>query len=190
MRRARAADAAAVARLIEPGFARFIAPDLGSAGRVAFRLYVTEKSLRIRLAQGVVAWCALPATGGPPLLGYAELRGPAGRPSGTDHLSLLFTAVEYQGRGIARTLLEAVTDHLANAEPAVTALTVNASAHAVPIYERLGFRPTEPATDSDGILATPMRLAFNPAAASAALPAHSPAASNARSAADRAAPEP
>jgi len=190
VRRARSADAAAVARLIEPGFARFIAPELGSAGRVAFRLYVTEKALRIRLARGVVAWCAVSKTDDPPFAGYAELSGPAGRPAGTDHLTLLFTAVEQQGRGIARSLLATVIDHLRHAHPPVTSLTVNASAYAVPIYRRLGFRTTDPATESDGILATPMRLSLDPASPSAASPGRPPAASSARSAADRAAPEP
>jgi GNAT superfamily N-acetyltransferase len=153
--RAAAADAAAIARLIEPGFARFIAPTLGAVGRVAFRLYVTEKALRTRLQQGAVAWCALhEATA----VGYAELRGRDGRPDGIDHLTLLFTAVEHQGQGIARCLMRTVRAHLAAADPPVGELTVNASAHALPIYARLGFHPTAAAGELDGIVATPMRL--------------------------------
>lgn len=188
VRRARSAEAAAIAQLIEPAFARFIACELGSVDRVAFRLYNTEKALRIRLALGVVAWCAELETGDPRLVGYAELHGPAGRPPGTDHLSLLFTAVEHQGRGIARALLGAVTAHLQSLEPLVTVLTVNASAYAVPIYERLGFRPTTPTEPLDAVAATPMRLALKPASPSAASPGPPPAASSARSASDRAAP--
>jgi len=132
----------------------------------------------------------VPETGDPPLVGYAELRGPADQRPGTDHLSLLFTAIEQQGRGIARALLAAVTGHLWHADPPVTSLTVNASAYAVPIYQRLGFHSTDPASESDGILATPMRLSLAPASSSAASPGRPPAASSARSAADRAAPEP
>ena len=153
--RAAAADAAAIARLIEPGFARFIAPTLGDVGRVAFRLYVTEKALRGRLEQGAVAWCAsLEAT----TVGYAELRGRDGRPDGIDHLTLLFVGIDHQGRGIARRLIQTARAHLAAADPPVGELTVNASAYALPIYARLGFRPTAAAGELDGIVATPMRL--------------------------------
>ncbi len=158
VRRADRADAGAVARLIEPAFVRFIAPTLSTVGQVAFRLYVTEKALRARLGEGAVAWCATPRDEAA-LLGYAELRGRDGAPDGLDHLTLLFTAVEHQGQGIARRLLAAVTGHLAGADPPVTSLTVNASAYAVPIYERLGFVRSAAATEAAGIVATPMLLA-------------------------------
>lgn len=158
VRRADIADARAVARLIEPAFVRHIAPTLSTVGQVAFRLYVTEKALRDRLGVGAVAWCATPDQGAG-LLGYAELRGRDGAADGIDHLTLLFTAVEHQGQGIARRLLAAVISHLAAADPPVTSLTVNASAYAVPIYQRLGFVRSAAATEFDGIVATPMRLA-------------------------------
>ncbi len=166
--RAEPGDARAIARLIEPGFARFIAPTLSLVGQVAFRMYVTEKALRCRLQEGAVAWCALEAAA---VVGYAELRGRDGRPDGVDHLTLLFTAVEHQGRGIARRLLETVTAHLRAADPPVDALTVNASAHALPAYQRLGFRATGAAGELDGIVATPLRLDLTPASPSAASPA-------------------
>ena len=182
VRRAAPADAAAIARLIEPGFARFIAPTLGDVGRVAFRLYVTEKALRTRLEQGAVAWCAMhEATA----VGYAELGCRDGRPDGIDHLTLLFTAVEHQGRGIARCLMRTVTAHLLAADPPVGDLTVNASAYALPLYARLGFHPTAAKGELDGIVATPMRLVLSPASPSAASPTPPPAASSARTAADR-----
>lgn len=157
------ADAGAIARLIEPGFARHIAPVLGQVGRVAFRLYVTEKALRQRLDTGAVGFCARQSEA---LVGYAELRGRDGRIDGLDHLTLLFVAVDLQGRGIARCLLDAVRGRLAVARPPVTDLTVNASAYAVPVYHRLGFRPTGGAGEFDGIVATPMRLELDPARAS------------------------
>jgi GNAT superfamily N-acetyltransferase len=177
--RAEPADARKIARLIEPGFARFIAPTLSLVGQVAFRMYVTEKALRERLQQGAVAWCAIEAGD---YLGYAELRGRDGRPNGIDHLTLLFTSVEHQGRGIARRLLETATVHLRSADPPVDELTVNASAFALPVYERLGFVPTAAASEFDGIVATPMRLELSPALPSAASPARRPGANSARNA--------
>ncbi len=157
--RAGPVDARAIARLIEPAFARFIAPELGEVGRVAFRLFVTEKALRHRLEQGAVAFRA---TLDHALAGYAELRGRNGRVDGIDHLALLFVDVDLQGRGVARHLLETVKEHVAAADPPVADLTVNASAYAVPAYRRLGFRPTGGASELQDILATPMRLELEP----------------------------
>jgi len=159
LRRADIADARLVARLIEPGFARFVAPMLGLAGQVAFRMYVTERALRERLRDGAVAWCAETVEDEPTLVGYAELRGPAGREPGTLHLTLLFTHVDWHRHGVARRLLGAVTEHLLAADPPARQLTVNASAYATPIYERLGFVPGGENTEGeDGIIASPMRL--------------------------------
>jgi GNAT superfamily N-acetyltransferase len=160
VRRAEVADARAVARLIEPAFVRFIAPSLSTVGQVAFRLYVTDKALRARLRDGAVAWCAV-SRDDAELRGYAELRGSDGSTGGSDHLTLLFTGVEHQGRGIARRLLEVAVTHLRLAEPPVEALTVNASAYALPIYERLGFVRTSDAAEFDGIAATPMRFTLS-----------------------------
>ena len=166
LRRATAADARGVARLIEPGFARFVASDFGIAGQVAFRMYVTERALRERLGAGAIAWCAETCEDEPALVGYAELRGPAGRPSGTLHLTLLFTHVDWHGHGIARRLLGAVTEHLLAADPPVHRLTVNASAYARPIYARLGFDTEgDDLIGEDGISGSPMRLDLDPSAA-------------------------
>lgn len=164
VRRAEVDDARAVARLIEPAFVRFIAPTLSTVGQVAFRLYVTEKALRARLRDGAAAWCATWSDMSE-LCGYAELRGSDGSTAGIDHLTLLFTSVEHQGKGIARRLLDVVVTHLRHAEPPVAALTVNASTHALPIYERLGFERTSEAVEQDGIAATPMCRLLSPPSA-------------------------
>ena len=154
--RARPADSAALARMIDESFARFVAPSLGNVTRVAIRLFMTERALRKRLEQGCVGWCAVmttangsPAPVGAEPVGYAELRGRDGRVDGIDHLSLLFTAVDRQGQGIARRLMRVVEAHLLQADPPVRELTVHASEYAVPIYERLGFAKVSP----DGTLA-------------------------------------
>ncbi len=162
IRRAIGADAAALARLIEPAFVRFIAPTLSSVHRVAFRLYVTERALRARLGGGAVAWCAVDAGGDGALAGYAELCGRDGTTGGVDHLALLFTAVDRQGQGVARRLLAAVTTHLRAAEPSVRQLTVNASAVALPIYERLGFVRTAVDIEEASVVATRMLYDLGP----------------------------
>lgn len=163
VRRATTDDAGPVARLIEPGFLQHIAPTLSIVGRVAFRMYVTEKALRERLAAGAIAWCA-EASGEDAVIGYAELRGADGHAGGSDHLSLLFTAVAYHRQGIARRLLDTIIGHRREVAPSAGPLTVNASAFALPIYERLGFVRHAAATEEDGIVATPMQLEHHPRA--------------------------
>jgi GNAT superfamily N-acetyltransferase len=176
VRRATIADAAAVARLIEPGFVRHIAPTLSIVGRVAFRMYVTEKALRARLGAGAVAWCAVAAASAGhsdsddqgAIVGYAELRGSDGAAGGIDHLSLLFSAVTRHRQGIARQLLDTIVRHRRSTTPGAGRLTVNASAFALPIYERLGFVRSAADTEEGGIVATPMCLELDPAAMASA----------------------
>ena len=155
-------DAAPAARLIEHVFARDLAPDMTAVGRVAFRLYVTEKALAARLAAGCAAWGARPAAGDTAgaLLGYLELCGRDGRADGLDHLSLLFVAGQYQRQGIGRRLLDAALRHLAEARPTVTALSVDAAPSAMPVYERLGFHadPAAHAFPGHAYRPRPMRL--------------------------------
>lgn len=148
--------------MIEPAFARFVAPTLGLAGQVAFRMYVTERALRERLGAGAVAWCAETDAPEPLTVGYAELGDRAGRPRGTGHLTVLFTHVDWQGQGIARRLLGAVTAHLLGADPPVRCLTVNASAYARPIYARLGFESVDEEAGGSELVASPMRLRLGP----------------------------
>jgi len=69
----------------------------------------------------------------------------------------LFVGRAYQRVGLARRLWSRVKDDsLALGNPG--GFTVNASNHAVPAYERLGFRRTEPTKETDGVLYNPMEL--------------------------------
>lgn len=154
VRRAVPADARPAARMIDASFSRFVAPSLDVATRVAIRLFMTERALRERLEKGAVAWCVLVPGGegeAAAMAGYAELRGRRDElGQGKDHLSLLFTAVDRQGQGMARRLMAAVDRHLLAASPPIRTLSVNASAFAVPAYERLGFRLVAMADDGPG----------------------------------------
>lgn len=62
----------------------------------------------------------------------------------------LFVARQAHGRGVARALWARAR---ADAESAGGdgAFTVNSSLHAVPVYERLGFRATGPAQERNGV---------------------------------------
>ena len=73
------------------------------------------------------------------------------------HLFYLFVGKTHQRTGFARRLLFLlVADSMSLGNPG--RFTVNASNHAVPAYEKLGFRRTEPAKETDGVLYNPMEL--------------------------------
>jgi GNAT superfamily N-acetyltransferase len=75
-----------------------------------------------------------------------------------DHISMLFVGSDYQRRGISRALLDRALDICRREKPALSAITVNSSPYAVPIYERLGFQAKGPEQVVHGIRFTPMVL--------------------------------
>jgi GNAT superfamily N-acetyltransferase len=73
------------------------------------------------------------------------------------HLFYLFVGKAHQRAGLARRLLaQVMADSLAQGNPG--RFTVNASNHAVPAYEKLGFQRTEPTKNTNGVLYNPMVL--------------------------------
>ena len=140
IRPARVEDAEAIAGLVMRVFDGFIAPDLDAEGRATFARDSAPEVFAHRLSgesEGILAERA------GQIVGVIEMRG--------NHLKSLFVAGEYQGRGIARRLLARA---LAGREGAQ--ITVNASAYAQALYERLGFRPTGDWTVGDGLRHRPM----------------------------------
>lgn len=72
------------------------------------------------------------------------------------HLFHLFVRAALHGQGLGRRLWELARDEaLARGNPG--AFTVNSSDHAEPMYRRLGFEPTAPRAEHDGIAYIPMR---------------------------------
>jgi GNAT superfamily N-acetyltransferase len=159
VRRAAVVDVPAIAALIEAAFASSIAPAYDLAGRVAFRMYASERAIRERLEQGALG---LVACVGERVVGYAEIQGAGRVLAGRDHLSLLFTAVEWQRRGIGRRVLAATVRRLRRLPAPPRHLTVHAAPSAVAAYLRLGFRPTGPETERDGHRFVPMALRLGP----------------------------
>ncbi|MGD8379088.1 MAG: GNAT family N-acetyltransferase [Gammaproteobacteria bacterium] len=87
------------------------------------------------------------AMAGNELAGFCAIRG-------ENHLYNLFTAKAFQRKGIARKLWGRALDDIRKS--GTTEVTVNASSHAVPAYERLGFVRTSETRDVDGIVFNPM----------------------------------
>jgi ATP-dependent helicase HrpA len=162
VRRAVVADVAAIAALIEAAFSHAIAADFDPAGRVAFRMYATERAIRDRLSGGALG---LVATAAGRVVAYAEVQGAGRVLAGRDHLSLLFTDLAFQRQGVAGALLAAIRERLRRLPEPPRRLTVHAAPGAVPAYLGLGFLPTGAETLRDGFRFVPMVLRLGPPAA-------------------------
>lgn len=73
------------------------------------------------------------------------------------HISLLFVAREYQGRGIAKALFHRALNMIRQDNPECTTITVNSAPDAVGFYRKLGFRAASDEQCVNGIRFTPMR---------------------------------
>jgi GNAT superfamily N-acetyltransferase len=73
------------------------------------------------------------------------------------HLYHLFVAEPFHGRGIASRLWDTARGE-ARAQGNPGEFTVNSSRHAIPLYERLGFRATDSLQVMNGIAFLPMLL--------------------------------
>ena len=76
------------------------------------------------------------------------------------HVAMLFVDRTFQRRGIAGELTRRALAICRSRNPQLDSLTVNAAPTAVAVYERLGFRPTEPEKTVNGIRFVPMTLAL------------------------------
>ena len=125
----------------------FITPQFPPAAQASFLQDHSEEKLKERLA-GDFRFYVAESEG--QIAGVAAIRSNA-------HLYYLFVGKRHQRAGLARRLLsQVVEDSLAGGNPG--RFTVNASNHAVPAYEKLGFRRTEPTKNSDGVQYNPMEL--------------------------------
>lgn len=139
-------DEEAACALVRRVFNAFVAPDYEPEGVAEFLRFADPQQMRARASQGsdiLLAWV------GASLVGVLELR------SG-DHISLLFVDTIFQGRGIARALVEAAIALGRQRIPGLAVVSVNASPNSVMVYEHLGFAPTGPKQTRDGIAFIPM----------------------------------
>jgi GNAT superfamily N-acetyltransferase len=137
-----------VAEMIARVFDEFIGPDYSDEGIREFKKYASEDGLRERAKDNHFA---LLASAQDRVVGMIEVRN-------NNHISMLFVDRDYQRQGISRTLLNKALEFCRRERPDLTRVTVNSSPYAVPIYERLGFRATEPEKVVHGIRFIPMVL--------------------------------
>ncbi|MBC7256401.1 MAG: GNAT family N-acetyltransferase [Chloroflexi bacterium] len=144
-----------VSALVRRVFDLFVAPEYEPEGIQSFYRYIEPQCLRERAAKDHDILLAFVDK---TPVGVLELR--EGR-----HISLLFVDAMFQGRGIARALLEEAIALARQRDPQVAKITVNASPNSAFIYERLGFRATGPRQSRDGIIFIPMEKPLEPLAA-------------------------
>lgn len=126
---------------------RFLFSHYSEAGREAFRGYVTAASLVADDSENFALVAKLQGA----LVGIAKVRR-------KNHLSMLFVAAEWQGRGLGRQLLDAAVAECRARYPGVSNLTANSSKFALPFFRRRGFEVSAEEQQVNGIWFTPVRL--------------------------------
>lgn len=147
---ATAADSAQIAVMIEEVFREFNAASMLPEGQAEFLEFIRPGNINSRLSAGA---CMFVAHYGGQLAGVIEVRI-------YSHVALLFTARRYQRRGVAKALLGAALARCREVRPKLKETTVNSSAYAIPIYERLGFIRRDKEQIKLGVRYTPMVLPF------------------------------
>ena len=140
-------DIPAVASLLRTLALAYILHESSREGASTFLAENDEASLRRLLARGHVYHVAVDAG---QLAGFVAVRD-------NSHLFHLFVDQAWQGQGLARRLWT-VAREAAIARGGDVAFTVNASNHAVPVYEALGFVRVAPTQCVKGLYFNPMRL--------------------------------
>ena len=137
-------DEMATADLVMRVFMRHVGYEYTDEGIAEFARYAAADALRRRVDDRTST--VLVAIDDRTIVGVIEFRG-------EDHVALMFVDDDYQRRGIAGALFDAVRTRV-NARGG---LTVNSSRYAIPVYERLGFEVEGAERTVNGITFIPMR---------------------------------
>lgn len=132
-------------------FEKYEAPEYGEMGTKTFRHFIEYGNMVEKIKNGeMIFWgCYLNSY----LVGVIALRE-------GQHISLLFVREKFHHLGIASRLMRVAVAYVAEGNPEIRAVTVNASPYAVGFYEKVNFHALEPEKKVDGIRFTPMRMDF------------------------------
>ena len=142
------ADLPAVARLLNVLSREFIVHESTPEGAATFLRENGEEAIPGYIGMGHVYHVAESDDG--EIAGFIAMRE-------RSHLFHMFVGVKFQRRGVGRQLWEMARAH-AIAAGGGGSFTVNASNHAVPMYEALGFVRTAPMQCVKGLYFNPMIL--------------------------------
>ena len=143
-------DALRISALLIALAEEFIVGEFTAEGRTHLLAHfgVTEMETRLQARE---YWFQV-AEDGAELVGVVAVRA-------ATHLQYLFVARAHQRRGLARRLWESARLEAIRGGNAAGRFTVNASAYAVPAYERLGFAVSGPLREANGVWFQPMESA-------------------------------
>jgi predicted N-acetyltransferase YhbS len=141
-------DAEAVSNLIQRTFHHFIADTYKARGKRYFLRHTSKSAMlrRKRENQLIVV-----AETGNTVSGIIAVRR-------KNHISLLFVAPEFHGKGIGSLLCREAISRITAAIPNPHRVTVNSSEHALPFYAKIGFTVKRPAYFHKGMKITPLEL--------------------------------
>jgi GNAT superfamily N-acetyltransferase len=137
-----------VSRLVHRVFMEFIAPIFSNRGTHEVRRYARAERLKERLEEGCFILLALWKG---QIVGMIEVKEEG-------HISLLFVDGEYQGKGIARKLINAAVKRCLKIDPFLKVVSVNSAPNSVKFYKKLGFVPTDSERIENGVRYVPMEL--------------------------------
>ncbi len=136
-------DIESVNILIKEVFDQFMSGDYTEEGIANFYEFISPSSLRERLSSGNRFYTAEKDE---IIAGVIEVRD-------NSHIALFYVSGIFHGKGIGRSLFVHALKYI----PPGTAITVNSSPFALPVYERLGFTRQLPAGMKDGMAFIPMK---------------------------------
>jgi GNAT superfamily N-acetyltransferase len=146
-------DAPRISALLTQLAEDFIVGDFAADGRKHLLSQFTVPEMQTRLRSREYRFQV--AEHGAELLGIVAVRA-------ARHLQYLFVAKSHHRIGLARRLWTAARIDAIQSGNVTDSFTVNASAYAVPAYERLGFRCAGPMQEANGVRFQPMELVAQP----------------------------
>ncbi len=141
-------EADAIHRLVKAVFDAHAAPAYSEQGRQEFYRYIRPSSIAERLMQNHFVLIAKVED---ERVGVIEMRN-------CNHVSLLFVASHWQGKGLAKGLLARAIAICGARGALLDAISVYSSPNAVRAYERLGFHKTGDEQERNGIRYVPMAM--------------------------------
>lgn len=134
--------------LIKKVYDEFVAPDYSMAGNQVFYDWIAPEQILERQTKAKSLWIA---TDKNKLVGMIEIRE-------NNRISLLFVDKNFQGKGIAKALLQIALEKSLEKEPELQKYLVHASPYSIPIYKKLGFEETDSIQETMGIIYLPMEM--------------------------------
>jgi GNAT superfamily N-acetyltransferase len=139
----------AFSALVKRVFDEFVGPGYTEEGNRFFYEFIAQDKILERFRDGNLL---LTAKRNGAIIGIIEIRD-------CNHICLLFVDKAWQGRGVAKRLLNEALRLCKSASGAVTHFEVNASPFSETIYAKLGFIKEREMQEINGMQFVPMRMA-------------------------------